>query len=193
MARRLAATALRAGVDEAGVRSIELAFAHAMRTRIHRLDERDADFLHPARTVLILLDDVGVADPGALSAAALTETLRPELAPGPVPDPRALAPGTLELLDAVPRPDGDDASLVERLVSADEPARLIALTERLDHARHLQFRDRALWRPLHAQTCSAYGPVAGWTHPKLGRRYNAWCYAFERRRLAAAPGDEPAR
>ena len=81
MAARVADTARRAGVSEVGVRSIVAALDTAMRPRSERLDDdHHPDYLHPARTVLILLEDAGVVDPATLSAAALTETLRPELA-----------------------------------------------------------------------------------------------------------------
>lgn len=226
MAARVADTARRAGVSEVGVRSIVAALDTAMRPRSERLDDdHHPDYLHPARTVLILLEDAGVVDPATLSAAALTETLRPELAAevpkgpragshaqpvaeatatsrdrpareaGAEPDgsgkhadtsllaPGTLAPGTLDILAEVPCPRTDPDTLLERLVTAPESARLVALAERLDHARHLHLGDRAAWAGLHRETCEIYLPVAERTHDVLARRLRWWCGTFAERFL----------
>lgn len=226
MAARVADTARRAGVSEVGVRSIVAALDAAMRPRSERLDnDHHPDYLHPARTVLILLEDVGVVDPAALSAAALAETLRPELAVKVLTEPRAgsrapsvaeaaatsrdrpvreagagpdgsagradtsslppgsLAPGTLDILAEVPCPRTDPDTLLERLVTAPEPARLVALAERLDHARHLHLGDRAAWAGVHRETCEIYLPVAERTHDVLARRLRWWCGTFAERFL----------
>ncbi len=190
MANRVAGAARRAGTPEPGIRSIDAALRAAMRPRIERLaDDHDPDFLHPGRTVLILLEDLGITDAATLCAGALAETLRPELRAGPLPARAALAPGTIELLEEVPVPARDGAALLERLVTASEPARLVALAERLDHARHLHLGRRDRWMPLHRETCELYLPLAERSHPTLARRLRWWCRTFARRFLDAPRGD----
>ncbi|HEX7120697.1 MAG TPA: hypothetical protein VF212_18030 [Longimicrobiales bacterium] len=185
MTRRVLDAAARAGVPAPGRRSIEAALDAAMRPRILRLDDdHDPLYLHPGRTALILLEDVGITDPAVLSAGALAETLRPDLAAEP-PAESSLAPGTLDILHEVPLPQRDRDTLAERLVTASAPARLVAVAERLDHARHLHLLDRSLWTPLHRETREVYLPVADRTDPTLTRRLLRWCTAFAERFLAA--------
>lgn len=183
MSNRVVSTAIQAGIGERGVRSIEVALDAALAVRVARLDDdHDPAYLHPGRTVLILLEDVGIVDPAVLSAAALAETLQPELA-APAPDDPALVPASLALLDEVPIPARDGERLLEHLVTASEGARLIALAERLDHARHLHLTDRSRWAAIHAETCEVYLPVAVRTDATLARRLRRWCDAFAERFL----------
>src|SRR5690606_23693979 len=71
-AGRVVAAARRAAVPEAGMPSLEQALKIAMRPREERLpDDHHPDFLHPGRTVLILLEDLGITDAAILSAGAL--------------------------------------------------------------------------------------------------------------------------
>lgn len=187
MSARIAAAARRAGVPDPGVQAIEQALRTAMRPRAERLrDEHHPDYLHPGRTVTILLEDLGIADPAVLAAGALAETLRPELAaPADAPETE-LPAGTLELLRDVPVPARAGDALLERLASAPTPARLVALAERLDHARHLHLDDRRRWAPLHRETHDVYLPIAARTHPTLERRLRWWCATFARRFLGPA-------
>lgn len=184
MAQRLADTAEHAGLAAADVALIERAFDLAMQPRIERIaDDHDPDFLHPARTTLILLEDVGCRDARTLAAGALCETVRLELA---VPIARveaALDPAVRALLDEVPVPERAGEELLERLVTAGPDARLIALAERLDHARHLHLRPAAGWPAFHALTCDVYLPLASRADPTLERRLRWWCGMFARRFL----------
>jgi len=184
MAERLAGEAEHAGLAPADVALVERAFDLAMQPRIERIaDDHDPDFLHPARTVLILLEDAGCLDARTLAAGALCETVRLELA---VPSARveaALDPAVRALLDEVPVPERAGEDLLERLVTAGEHARLIALAERLDHARHLHLRPAAGWQAFHALTCDVYLPLASRTDPTLERRLRWWCGMFARRFL----------
>jgi (p)ppGpp synthase/HD superfamily hydrolase len=184
MARRIARAAERAGLAEAERSLLDRAFRLAMEPRRRRLaDDHDPDFLHPGRTVLILLEDVGCRDPLILAAAAVCETLRPELAAPAAAIRDALGLAVHSLVAGVPVPDFAGDELLEQLVVGDHAARLIALAERLDHARHLHLRPQAEWAAFHGVTCEVYLPVALRTDPTLARRFRWWSAMFERRYL----------
>lgn len=150
------------------------------RALVHRLsvlgDEEHFEALHPSRTLLILLDDVEVADADVLATAALVESEHP---------PFRLRGDTSAV---VPTPDSSGAELAEDLVGATAPVRLIALAERLDHARHLHLRDPSAWRAFHESIEAVYAPVAHRTHPRLARRYAWWLGTFRRRFLEPRQG-----
>lgn len=184
MARRIAGAAEHAGLAAADVALVERAFVLAMQPRIERIaDDHDPDFLHPGRTALILLEDLGCRDARTLAAGALCETARLELAVAGARVEDALGPAVRALLDEVPVPEQAGDDLLERLVTAGRDARLIALAERLDHARHLHLRPAAAWPAFHALTCGVYLPIAGRTDPTLERRFRWWCGMFARRFL----------
>lgn len=183
MAARLADTAERLGIDADGRALIAAAFEAAMRPRLDGgLDDHSPEYLHPARTALILTDDAGVRHPPTLAAAILTETRDPALRSAPDAVER-LGDEIRDLLAAVPDP-GDPERVLERLVVAPAGVGLIAVAERLDHARHLHLRPRSEWPPYHALTCASYAPAATRAHPVLGRRFAWWCRTFRERFLA---------
>jgi (p)ppGpp synthase/HD superfamily hydrolase len=175
-----AARFLRVPAD--GIRHLSRAHALAMEPRAAALSsDRHPLFLHPGRTVLILLRDVGCTDAAILSASALLESEDLHLR---VPDDRVrdLLPNRVAaLIAAVPMPGAQ--SLSYDLVTADEDVRLLALAERLDHLRHAHLRDTdASWRAaVHAQARAVYLPVAQRTHARLAQRYEHWCRTFARR------------
>jgi hypothetical protein len=181
MGERLEGAARRAGIDAAGSALILAAYRAAMAHRAPRLaDEHHIDYLHPGRTALILIDDLGITDAEVVAAGVLTETLVPELearAPSEIP------PAVLALRDQVPTPPRSGERLLEDLLVADEAIRLIALAERLDHDRHLHLRDQGEWSARHHESCTVYRALAPLTHPTLERRYRWWCDTFERRFL----------
>lgn len=156
-----------------------------MQPRAERLPETHPDFLHPGRTVLILLLDAGVTDPVLLAAGGLAETLHPGLA---APRDTAAAPRVRALLDQVPTPAHEGERLLEALLAASEPVRLIALAERLDHMRHLHLHPAEDWATLYRETRATYLPVAERTHPTLARRFRWWCDMFVRRYLRCEEG-----
>lgn len=183
MGRRLARTAGRLGIDDEGRRRLLDAYAVGMEPRFRRgFPDHHPDYLHPARTALILMDDARVADPVTLAAALLLETRDPDLRPDPAAV-ETLDAAVAALLARVPAPHGDPDRLVETLVVETTAVRMLALAERLDHARHLHLRDRSEWAPYHALTCGAYAPVARRTHPALAGRIDWWCATFEERYL----------
>lgn len=182
MIQRIERTALRNGVDRDAVVLLRDTLRTVLERRRSFLDEDHGDFLHPARTALILMDDLGVTDAATLIAAVLAETRDPALAP-PSGLLRSAGAETVAILDAVPGYQVEDERLAEALVVAPAPARFVALAERLDHARHLHLRERPEWTAYHRTTCRTYAPVAERTEPRIGRRFAWWCRTFERRFL----------
>lgn len=156
------------------------AYALAMRPRERALDEHDPAYLHPGRTVLVLLQDVGPLPGDVLAAAAVHESADARFRT-PLEAVRSeMGVDVADLVASVPL-SGDEA-LAERLVTLEENARLVALAERLDHLRHAHLRrDPEWWRALREEVVHAWAPVAERTHPRLADRYRAWLRAMGRR------------
>lgn len=182
MAASVTRTARSFGVSPEGIALLGRAHALAMEPRRAAFtDDHHPLYLHPGRTVLVLLRDASCLDGHVLAAAALTETedealrIREEAVRAVVGDAVA------DLVVAVPAPWSE--SLAEDLVVAEESVRLVALAERLDHLRHGHLRDadHAWRRAVLAQAEAIYLPVAERTHPRLAQRYRHWCRAFARR------------
>lgn len=185
MSRSVAAAAARLGLADADVAALVRAHELAMAPRIARLEsERDPRYLHPGRTVLVLIQDAGVGHATTLAAAALVESEFPELEVPPELIAQAVAPEVARLRDAVPVPRVAAQELAERLVVAGEAVRLIALAERLDQLRHAHlWPDIERRRAAHATATAIYLPVAERTDAALARRYRYWCRTFPRRFL----------
>ena len=180
MAEKLATYASRAHVSNVDL--ITDAYHIAMRPRLLNFpDVFHPDVLHPARTMLILLEDTPVRDARVLAAAALTETLHPALRVDAA-DAGALGGDVAQMVAAVPNPlDLSEDALVEELVTAERDVALIAVAERLDHARHLHMRERETWPAYHAQTVEIYLPLSARLSEELTRRLERWAWSFERR------------
>jgi (p)ppGpp synthase/HD superfamily hydrolase len=180
MAEKLAVYAQRAGVTDIGL--VLQAYQLAMQPRLeHLADVFHHDMLHPARTALILLENVGITAARVLAAAQVIETCVPRLRVVPEEIAAALGADVAALAAAVPDPVADRETLVEQLVTADDNVALIALAERLDHARHLHMRAPREWRDYFEQTVTVYLPLAQRLHPELQRRFERWAGAFEQR------------
>lgn len=182
MAASVARTARSLGVSPAGVGLLSQAHALAMEPRVDALeDDHHPLYLHPGRTALILLRDVGSVDATLLCAAALTESEDDAFRIDVSVVGARMGEAVGALVAAVPLPGSE--SLVEDLVTAPEAVRLVALAERLDHLRHAHLRDAAdAWRrSVHAEAGAVYLPVARRTHPRLAQRYEHWWGAFGRR------------
>ncbi|HEX6694717.1 MAG TPA: hypothetical protein VF035_08485 [Longimicrobiales bacterium] len=145
-------------------------------------DDHHVDALHPARTVLILLDDARMTDPGLLAAATLVDSNGSAFAaPSDAADARALA-----LAAAIPTPQSVEADeLLEALLGLHSDLLDVALAERLDHARHLHLRDSAGHAAALALEERIYLPLAERRGGLVGRRYDRWHTAFRRRIQAA--------
>ncbi len=179
MARRLDRDARRRGVAPDAAADLVVAFRLAMEPRLARIDnDHHPDFLHTARTALILIEDAGVTDRAVLCAAALCETRATDLAVRPGTE---LGEAVARLLEEVPDPAAPE--LLETLVTASPGAQLVAVAERLDHARHLHLRPEPEWRPYHATTCEVYAPVARRVSAPLADRLRYWCATFRERFL----------
>lgn len=180
MAEKLGVYATRAGATD--VETIVQAYHLAMRPRLaHLPDVFHHDMLHPARTALILIEDVHCHDAVVLAAALVTETRDPGLRVAREEIAEVMGPDVARVAAAVPDPLAEAETLVEDLVTADRDVALIALAERLDHARHLHMRAPAEWRDYFHQTVTVYMPVAERINPTLLRRFERWAGAFEKR------------
>ncbi len=167
-----------AGLGSDAVDLVSRAYALAMEPR-RVLDEHDPAFLHPGRSVLVLLQDVGAMAPELLAAAAVHESEEARFRLETDDVRRELGDAVAGVVTSLPLPDGDD--LVERLVTLDEGARLAALAERLDHLRHAHLReDRTWWVALRDEVTRAWAPIAERTHPRLADRYRAWIRSISR-------------
>jgi (p)ppGpp synthase/HD superfamily hydrolase len=186
MAQRVREAAVHAGTAEVDAARLGLLLEAAVAAREPDVPEPDhPDYLHPARSALILMMDAGVADAELLAAAMLFDSRpgRPCRLSGLA---REFGAETDALLRAVPAPhEAEDAgALLEALVTAPAGAALAASAERLDHARHLHLRAREEWAAFHALAEAAYAPAAGRAHPALARRWARWTDMFRSRWLA---------
>lgn len=187
MGRRLERELRRSGVAEKAIPGVLDAYGQAMEPRIEALDDHHPDFLHPARTVLVLLLDAGVRDAVLLSAAALWESRHPALAVPVAQVARRAGAAVGRLVEAVPSPERGE-QLLEDLVASSPDVLLLAVAEWLDHARHLHMAPREEWPSVHAITCNAYAVAARRTGPRLAGRFAFWCRRFAERYLhEAAP------
>ena len=168
----------RALVGEADAALVADAVQRALAHReSHVTDDHDPRYLHPARTVRILLADVALRDANALAAAGVFESLDRQLA---LPL-AALEPNFAAVVASIPLPQAGADDVLEQLIVAEPDMAIAALAERLDHARHLHMRDDLDWPSFHAAIRAAWIPAARRVAPSLARRYEHWADAFERR------------
>jgi len=182
MATRLYNTAMRAGVSGRDAGVLLECYRFAMNKReVAFPDPHHPDLLHPARSALILMDDLGVIDRACLAAAILHDSERADLDTGIGDVDRLAGSAAARLAAQFPPPGLDHDELMEQLVVSEPDALAAALAERLDHVRHLHFGPRERWRPVHRRTVEVLLPVALRCHPRLAQRYQSWCDAFARR------------
>jgi hypothetical protein len=184
LARVTLETSFHLGRDAAAI--IRAAAAEALAPRDATVaDDHDPRLLHPARTLLILLSDAECREQDVLAASLYIESVDVQLRPGRETLAAAAGAGAAELAAAVPLADagGGADDLLERLVSAPEAAAVIAVAERLDHARHLHLREDLPWAEFLGLIEEAYVPAARRLSPPLAHRLERWAEAFRVRRL----------
>jgi hypothetical protein len=185
MAERIAAAAARRGLDpDPIVRAFLLGEARRLGVLA---DDHHPDYLHGGRAAVILLEDVGCDDGVAIAAAAAAESRDLRLRVPPPDLARAAGDEVAATAAEIPVPAQAGDALLEHLVTASYAARLAALAERLDHARHLHLRGPDEWRPFHASVMQQYLPAAERTDTTLARRIRWWCGIFEDRFLTGRP------
>jgi hypothetical protein len=184
MTDRLVAASLRMQMDPADARALGLLFSNVASFRAPVLSgEDDPEYLHPARSALILMHDAGVTDRATLAAAMALDSLYPDRTPHPDLLVEWGEPGASALIQELPDPRMSREERIEALVTASEPARLAATAERLDHARHLHLAPSDSWAAFHEDVTKVYLPLAARTHAVLERRFAAWSNRFAARYL----------
>lgn len=165
-------------MDGTGGELLSGALGLAMEPRRALLDDdHHPAFLHPARTVLVLLADTPERDGVRLSAAALLESMEPALVVPPDRVRERLSSRVAEVLEAAPHPiPGEDpGATLERLVTAPPELARLVLAERLDQVRHLHLHPQREFRArVHQETGSLWLPVARRVDPRLARRFEWW-------------------
>lgn len=168
-------TEARAAVGQAHADQITALLETALRMRDTAIeDDHDPRYLHPARTIRIAIADGRSDHPGALAAAAFIDSIDAYLVPDPPPALRVY-------VSAVPLPGTDSEDLLERIITADADAALIALAERLDQVRHVHLRHDLDARAVHAEVRAIYIPAARRVSAAIARRFEHWADAFERK------------
>jgi hypothetical protein len=170
------------GIDRGTRDLVELALRVAMAPRIDLLpDDHHPAYLHPARSVLVLLHDVRTLEPAALTIAALHEAQDNRLRVDPQQLGELLDPAIAGLLERLPLP-GHEA-LEERLVTLDHGPATAVLAERLDHLRHLHLRPELgdTWREVHSEVVRVWAPFADRIDERLAVRFGHWSRTFARR------------
>ncbi len=180
MADRVDRTAHALGVDRSGRDLIRTAIEAAMTRRLVVIDDdHDPDYLHPGRTVVVLLDDVGLADPVALAAASVLDTRRDDLEPPDSEVTEHVGAAVTAFRNAVPR--SGSVTLLEDLLASEPHVVLVALAERLDQVRHAHmWGDLVEARAAHEEASGVYLKMAERAHARLAARDTQWCRAFGR-------------
>jgi len=178
MADRVDRTAVAVGVDRPGRDLIGAAIEAAKAPRLAVVDDdHHPDYLHPGRTAVVLLDDVGLADPVALAAACVLDTRRKNLEPPDREVTEQVSAAVTAFRNAAPR--SGSATLLEDLLAMEREVVLVTLAERLDQVRHAHmWGDPAEARVAHQEACEVYLKIAERTHARLAARYTHWCRAF---------------
>jgi hypothetical protein len=181
MAVSVARAAASAGLTPDAVGLLSRAHALAMAPRIAALDDdHHPAYLHPGRTALVLLRDVGEVPLEALCAATVHETEDADLRVSGDAVREALGDEISDLVASLPLPG--EERLLERLVTLGRGPVLAALAERLDQFRHVHLReDHGTWRAMHDEAGEVWLSVAERTHPRLADRFRHWHTAFGRR------------
>jgi hypothetical protein len=184
-----------AGLAPEDVEGVTTSFQMAIHLRSAYVGgEADHRFLHPARSLLVLLEDGGERGPDLLAAAPLVESVEPQLvgvevqeAPHPI---RTLLRGLPILPGGLGGTAGEDveAGWLEALVLVEPGMQRLILSEALDQLRHLHlrpdgpFRDRILRRAERVLV-----PLAQRAGGGLDQRFRWWWSRVGRHLGSAAP------
>jgi hypothetical protein len=182
MAHSVAAAARARGFGAEDLEAVTRALHVAMAPRLEQLDDdRHPAFLHPGRTALVLLRDVGDVDPAVVVVGVLHESSDALLRTPSKTISERVGPAAAAAVGSIPLPG--DERLVERLVGLGPGVTLAALAERLDQLRHLHLREDLVdaWADSHAEVASAWLPLAARANPVLARRYAHWARTFAKR------------
>lgn len=188
MAASVASAATGRGLSPREVELLGRALALAMEPRLTSLeDDHHPAYLHPGRTVLVLLQDVGDVPVDTLCAAAVHESEDAALRVDVGSVRAALGDPAAAIVSSLPLPG--DERLLEKLVTLADGPLLAALAERLDQLRHAHLReDVAWWREIHEEGGAVWVPVAERAHARLADRYRHWHRTFGRRLERVADG-----
>lgn len=190
MGERVLREARARGIEDRGEGVLARAVDLAMVPRRDGLaDDHHPAYLHPGRTVLILLQDTPERDPLLLAAAALLESDHTSLRVGSETIQQFVGQEVAGLVVQVSGPSVDGGPLLEALLDLPTPLARVALAERLDHLRHLHLaEDPPRRRRMYREAVEIYAPLAPRVDPVLARRYDWWCRMFARRHLPADGG-----
>lgn len=182
MGRSLRATARSRGHADETLDALDRVHALAMSVRSVRLDDdHHPAYLHPGRSALVLLHDVGDVDPVVMVVAMLHESEDADLRVPPDQLTDGVSPAAAAAVTSIPLPG--DERLVERLVGLGPGVALATLAERLDQLRHLHVRpdlaDR--WADAYQEVVDAWLPFSARTDEQLARRYAHWVRTFVKR------------
>lgn len=183
MAARVERAVNRAGLEDHAMRLAGL-FRTILEKRSTILrNPEHPDYLHPGRTLLVLLEDLRVTDADVLAAALIVDSERPGL--GPSGDEAMQLAGARPAAIAAPIPaaSAEFETRLETLLCLEPESLLVALAERLDHARHLHLRPPETFAAFHASIGSADLPASSRSHPRLAWRLQWWYDSFARRFL----------
>ncbi|MGD8277546.1 MAG: hypothetical protein PVH00_05945 [Gemmatimonadota bacterium] len=183
MARRLERAARAARLDADAARIGRLFRAVLDRRATGFDDPHHPDYLHPARTALILLEDVRRHDPDLTLAATAIDTERPDLDLPLDEVEREAGARAAAIVDAIRGGPPPDAERLEWLVQLENDALLVALAERLDHARHLHLAPADRWPGFHRRFAEADLLAASRSDERLAWRMQRWHDSFARRFL----------
>ncbi len=186
MVERVLSSARARGLSETAATRVGEAVRAAILPRERLGDDHHPQYLHPGRTVLILLEDVGMEEEEALMVGAFLESESPALAVAL--DQVALRVGSRVAREVGQVPGPNDPELAASLVVVRPEIAQAALAERLDQLRHAHLSADIKWRErVHRQAEEVYLPLARRLDPVLFRRYQWWCRSFPKWHLRGDP------
>jgi len=186
MAERLQGALVDAGCPPTQLSPVLESFEEATLVRSHAgIGEQDPRFLHPGRTLLILLEDAQERDLELLAAAPWVETMERELLTRGGVGRSGPSAAVRQILDRVPVLSGglggeaeeaSESAWIEALLGLEPPLLALSLSEALDQLRHLHLRpkDDPVPARVAARAEAVLVPLAERLGGTLGRRFRWW-------------------